>query len=261
MATKKKDSTAAYNPISYIQAKNPGTYTSAYTNQLNAARKQMDTARNEMATARKDLMNFRYNPMQDANYQALAKIYGARGNQAAQDTLGDAASLNGGMQTSYAVSAAQQARNQYNQELAALIPDLQAQAYNRMTSNYGLLQDNYGMLQDNYNMLRDLDTEAYGRYRDTVADYQWGKGYDTDIYQYNVQQAGKGGGGGGRRRRRRRSRGGGGGYSGSGSSGTDLASLFQSGVDAVKNDDTKKKKAGGGGGNTPRVNKKAMMTK
>lgn len=175
-----------YNPISYVQAKNPGTYTSAYASQLSAARNQ--------------LMNYKYDPMQDANYQALAKIYGARGNQAAQDTIGEAAALNGGYGTSYGVSAAQQARNQYNQELASMIPDLEQNAYNRLSNNY--------------NLLMDADTQAYQRYRDAVADYQWGKGYDTDIYQYNVQQAGSGGGGGGGRRRRG---GGGGGYS-SGSS-------------------------------------------
>lgn len=208
MAKKKKSSKKTtkkkYNPISYTKTKNPGNYTSEYT-------KQIKNAQKEMATARNNLMNFKYDPMKDANYQALAQVYAARGNQAAQDTLGEAAALNGGQQTSFAVSAAQQARNQYNQELASLVPDLEAQAYQRMTTNYGLLQDTY-------NMYKDLDTEAYGRYRDRVADYQWGKGYDTDIYQYKVQQAaaksGGGGGGGGRRR----SGGGGGGYSGGGSS-------------------------------------------
>lgn len=180
MAKKKK-----YNPVAYVKRSKPGNYTSAYSTQLN--------------TARNNLLNFKYDPMQDANYQALAAVYGARGNRAAKDTLGDAAALNGGMQTSYAVSAAQQARNQYNQELAALIPDLEANAYNRMQSNYSLLMD--------------ADETAYNRYRDQVADWQWGKGYDTDIYQWKLSQkksSGGGGGGGGR------SYGGGGGYSGSG---------------------------------------------
>ena len=190
---KKKKKKESYNPIAYVKAANPGTYSSAYTNQLNSAMAQMNTARN-------NLVNFKYDPMQDAQYQALAQIYGSRGNQAAQDTLGDAASLNGGYGTSYAVSAAQQARNQYNQELAALVPDLEQNAYNRMQSNYGLMQDQY-------NLLMDADTQAYQRYRDQVADYQWGKGYDTDIYMQKKNSSG--GGGGGRRRS-----GGGGGYSG-----------------------------------------------
>lgn len=183
MAKKK----TSYNPLSYVQIAKPADYSSAFQGQL-------DNARNQ-------ILNFKYNPMQDANYQALAKIYGARGNQAAKDTLGDAASLNGGFGTSYAVSAAQQARNQYNQELAGLIPDLEANAYNRLQTNYGAL--------------RDADTDAYNRYRDAVADYQWGKGLDLDIYAQKKSSAGGGGGGG-----RRRSGGGGGYYGGSSGSGS-----------------------------------------
>ena len=192
-----------YNPMAYTQAKNPGVYRSAYSQRLSEGIRNLNNARNAV-------QNFKYDPLSDANYQAMAKVYQARGNQAAQDTLGDAASLNGGFGTSYAVSAAQQARNQYNQELASMIPEYSQQAYNRLTTNYG-------MLQDTYNLWKDLDTEAYGRYRDRVADYQWGKGYDTDIYQYIEAQkkSSSGGGGGGRRRR---SGGGGGGYSGGGGS-------------------------------------------
>ena len=239
-----------YNPISYVQIANPGKYSSAYTSQL--------------ANARNQLMSFKYDPMQDARYQALAQVYGAKGNQAAQDTLGDAAALNGGYGTSYAVSAAQQQRNQYNQELASLIPDLEQNAYDRMAQNY--------------NLLMDADTTAYQRYRDQVADYQWGKGYDTDIYQYRQQQAGSGGGGGGGRRRRS---GGGGGYSGGGSSsGTDYygaaaAKVAQSDpvikaaqtkgkamTDYYKNLANKKKKSGGGSSRgSISTSKKVSMTK
>lgn len=188
-----KKAKAKYNPISYIKYKNPGAYTSQYANQL--------------ASARNQLMNFRYNPLEDASYQALAQVYNARGNQAAQDTLADAASLNGGNQTSYAVSAAQQARNQYNQELASLVPQFAENAYNRLQTNYGLLMD--------------ADNQAYQQYRDRVADYQWGKGYDTDIYQFKLSQKKSSGGGGGRRRRS----GGGGsyGYAGGGLSSLDQA--------------------------------------
>lgn len=233
-----------YNPISYIKSKKPSNYTSAYTKQMRAARKEMNTAR-------ADLMNFKYDPLQDAQYQAMAQIYGTRGNIAAQDTLGEAAALNGGQQTSFAVSAAQQARNQYNQELASLVPEFEQNAYNRMVSNYGLLQDNY-------NLIKDLDTEAYGRYRDRVADYQWGKGYDTDLYFQKKNSSGGGGGGG------RRGSGGGGGYSGGGGSVNSddyLKNLYQKTADELN----KKKKGtgsnGAGGGHSQRINKNVMMTK
>lgn len=149
----------------------PGTYKSQYGNQLNSA---LNT-----------VTNWKYDPLKDANYQALAKVYGARGNIAAQDTLGDAASLNGGMQTSYAVSAAQQARNQYNQELAALVPDLEANAYNKAQATYAALRDAddtaYGRYRDTESDRQFAYTNAYNAYRDQMADYQWGQNYNYQL--------------------------------------------------------------------------------
>ena len=194
--TKKKTSSKPSAPAAYV----PQTYTSQYGGQIDAALN--------------DITNFKYDPLQDASYQALAKVYGARGNIAAKDTLADAAALNGGMQTSYAVSAAQQARNQYNQELASLIPDLEATAYNRAQTRYNALMD-----ADNaaYNRFRDTEgdrqwgwTNQYNAYRDKMADYQWAK-------EYALSKKGSSGGGGGGGRRS--GGGSGGGYTGSTTSG------------------------------------------
>ena len=137
------------------EAYKAGTYNSQYADQLSGA---LNT-----------VTNWKYDPMSDANYQALAKVYGARGNIAAKNSLADAAALNGGYGTSYAVSAAQQARNQYNQELAALIPDLEANAFNKATTTL--------------NALRDADDTAYGRFRDTESDRQWKYGQDYQAYR------------------------------------------------------------------------------
>ena len=123
----------------------PGTYASPYEAQLNDALNKVT--------------NWSYDPMQDASYQALAKVYGARGNIAAKNSLADAAALNGGYGTSYAVSAAQQARNQYNQELASYIPQLEQSAYERASGTLSAL--------------RDADDTRYGRFRDTESDRQW----------------------------------------------------------------------------------------
>ena len=193
-----------------------GTYDSKYGEQLQGALDKV--------------VNWKYDPMNDANYQALAKVYGARGNQAAKNSLADAASLNGGYGTSYAVSAAQQARNQYNQELAALIPDLEATAYQRAQGTLGALRDaddtDYGRYRDtegdrqwqwtqNYNAYRDtvgdeqgLYSQNYQRYQDALSQYQWALDYNNALY---AQQAKSSGGGGGGRRRS-----GGGGYVGGG---------------------------------------------
>ena len=193
-----------------------GTYNSQYGDQI--------------SNALNTVTNWKYDPMSDANYQALAKVYGARGNIAAKNSLADAAALNGGYGTSYAVSAAQQARNQYNQELAALIPDLEANAFNKATTTLNALRDAddtaYGRFRDtesdkqwkygqDYQAYRDAEadnqwkyTTDYNAYRD-LSQYQWALDYNNSLYAQNqAQKKSKGGGGG-----RRSSGGGGGGYS------------------------------------------------
>lgn len=140
--------------IKYVSANKPGNapsysapkaYSSDYTSQIN--------------NALGDVTNFSYDPMQDASYKALAKVYTAKGDQAAKTTMGDAAALNGGYGSSYATSAAQQARNDYNMQLASYIPELEQNAYDRNVQKLSAL--------------RDADESAYGRYRDNVSDKQW----------------------------------------------------------------------------------------
>lgn len=143
-------------------------YESKYQGQLDAA---IDNVAN-----RKE---FTYDPLKDANYQALAKVYGKQGEQAAKNTMGDAAALNGGYGSSYAVTASQQARNDYNQMLASQIPSLQEAAYNRYLNDYNM---NVTALS----ALRDADDTAYGRYRDNVADNQWKYGVDYQTYRDDI---------------------------------------------------------------------------
>ena len=211
-----QNTVGAYKPIANtVKAYTPGTYQSKYTDQLNDA---FNT-----------VTNWKYDPMQDASYQALAKVYGARGNIAAKNTLADAAALNGGLQTSYAVSAAQQARNQYNQELAAYIPQLEQAAYGRASdllanlrqaddTDYGRFRDTEGDRQwkytqdyqawrdreaDNqwaynqkYNQYRDAVADSqwlygqnYQKYRDLMSDYEWATNYNMDVYQQLYNEA------------------------------------------------------------------------
>ena len=137
---------------------------------------------NQMAGLLTDVTNrqeFSYNPLEDANYQALAKVYNANGLKAQQDTLGQAAALNGGYNTSWATSASQQARNDYNQQLASLIPELEQTAYSRYYDNYNMNLNALGAMQD-------ADNTAYQKYRDTVADRQWLYGQNYQKYRDTV---------------------------------------------------------------------------
>lgn len=158
--------------IKPIKVSKPKAYTSAYADRMN--------------TAVDNVLNFSYDPMQDASYKALANVYQKNGEKAAKSTMADAAALNGGLGTSYAVSAAQQARNDYNAELATHIPELEERAYNRNLQALGVMQD--------------ADNLSYNRYRDKVADYQWGLGYNMNVYQAKKNRAsggsGRGSGGG-----------------------------------------------------------------
>ena len=180
---------------------------------------------------------FSYNPLEDANYQALAKTYNANGLKAQQDTLGQAAALNGGYNTSWATSAAQQSRNDYNQQLAALIPEMEERAYSRYYDRFNMDLNALGALQS-------ADQDAYSKYRDTVGDTQWQYGQNYQKYrdsvadsqwqkEYNLskKRAARSGGG------RRRSSGGGGGYSsyaGSSANSADLEKLWNASASKAK---------------------------
>lgn len=141
-------------------------YESAYSTEINNL---IDKVINREA--------FDYDPANDAAYKALAKEYGRLGDMARENTLADVALNTGGLVSSYATTAAQQAQNQYNQALTDKIPALMEAAYSKyqdeLTKNMNLI----GVLQG-------LDDSAYGRFadqreydyklgRDQVADEQW----------------------------------------------------------------------------------------
>ena len=139
---------------------------------------QIDQGMNNILNREK----FNYDPMKDANYQALAGLYSQQGNKAAKDTMADAATLNGGYGSSFAQTAAQQVRNDYNQQLAAMIPELEQNAYNKYLQSYN-------MDRDALNMLQAADESAYGRHRDAEADNKWK--YEQDYNKYRDDVADK----------------------------------------------------------------------
>ena len=151
--------------------KEPEAYQSQYGDQIASG---MDKVTNREA--------FSYDPLKDANYQAMAKLYTQQGNKAAKDAMGDAAALNGGLGSSYALTASQQVRNDYNQQLASQIPALQEAAYNKY-------KDAYNMDVTNLQLLQSMDDTAYGRHRDNVSDSQYKYGIDYDAYRDSVSDS------------------------------------------------------------------------
>ena len=104
---------------------------------------------------------FTYNPASDPLWQAYRKQYAREGSRATEDTLGRYAAMTGGVPSTAAVTAAQQAGDYYRAQMADAIPELYRMAY-------AMYSDETERAERNLSALRALDAEAYAR---------WGDGY------------------------------------------------------------------------------------
>lgn len=118
---------------------------------------------------------FQYDPATDPAYQAYARQYLRLGDEAGRDTLADVSAQTGGIASSYAVTASQQARNAYNQALTDKIPSLMETAYNKYRNEYNDNLAGIGTLQG-------LDDSAYGRFS---TDRQYNRGVYENDRDYN----------------------------------------------------------------------------
>lgn len=124
----------------------------------------------QVSSIANQLMNMNYNQWkQGADYAALKEQYTQNGKMAMQDTVGDVSARTGGLASSYATTAGNQAYNQYMQTLEDAARALYNDEYNRQASNLGMLQS--------------LDNTQYSRYRDAISDQR----YDTE-WKYGVAQ-------------------------------------------------------------------------
>lgn len=144
---------------------------------------------------------FSYNYLEDPLYQQYQEAYRREGDRAMQDAIGQVAARTGGLASSYAASAANQANNYYMAQLGDKIPELQQLAYSMYVDdrNYDaqklqlleeLEQLNYGRWSDDMNF-------RYGIYRDNVSDSRyedetaWERGqYESDTaYERALRKA------------------------------------------------------------------------
>lgn len=135
---------------------------------------------------------FSYDPETDPTYHQYRKDYTRMGQQAMQDTLAQVSARTGGIASSYAQTASQQAFNNYMAQLASKVPELRQLAYsmymddlnsqrNDLNMLMGLEQNDYGKYLDQlgqWNTDRNFD---YGQYRDDVADSQWQTQFDYGV--------------------------------------------------------------------------------
>lgn len=154
---------------SFTQSNAQPTYTSKYDPRIEALLEQILT--------RDD---FSYNAAEDPLYQQYAEMYKREGDRAVRNTLAEAAANAGGM-NSYAITAAQQAANNYSAQLNDKIPELYQLAYQMY------LQDKESDVQD-LGLLQDMDATQYNRYRDTMEDWKADRNFAYGMYQDAVDQ-------------------------------------------------------------------------
>lgn len=162
------------------------SYTDKYKNQI-------DDMLNQILN-RED---FSYDVSKDPLYAQYAQQYTQQGQRSMKDTLGQLSARTGGLASSYATSAAQQASDYYMGQLANKVPELYQMAYEMylddkadQVENLGLLQSMSNTQYDRYrNTMSDWLNDrnfAYGVYRDDVSDQQFA---DEQSKKYALSQA------------------------------------------------------------------------
>ena len=145
-------------------ANKPGEYNSLWQTQLNGI---MDQITNRE--------KFSYDVNGDALYQQYKDKYIQQGKIAMQDAMGQAAAMTGGYGNSYAASVGNQAYQASLSQLNDVIPELYQMAYDRYN------QEGQNLLNQ-YSMYADRENTDYGRYRDTVSDFNTETNYLTNRY-------------------------------------------------------------------------------
>lgn len=140
---------------------------------------------------------FSYNKDEDPLYQQYADSYTRSGKRAMQDTLGQVSARTGGMASSYATTASQQAYNNYMSALADKVPELYQLAYSMYQDDLSNQRSDLSMLQglddSDYNKylteLSQWNTDRdfnYNSYRDSVSDSQWQQTFDYNASRDSV---------------------------------------------------------------------------
>lgn len=123
--------------------------------------------------------DFEYDYTEDPNYQQYRDAYTREGERAMVDTLGEVAARTGGMASSYATSAANQANNYYMSALADKIPELRQMAYE------AYLQGVQGQ-RDDLSMLLGLESMDYEKYLNSLGQWNTDRNFDYGIWRDQV---------------------------------------------------------------------------
>ena len=108
--------------------------------------------------------DFSYDPDTDPLYASYQKQYTREGQRANADAMGQAAAMTGGMPSTAAVAAGQQAGNYYAAKMADKIPELQQLAYS-------MYRDEGDNMRLNMEMLTALEQGDYNKYLNALNQY------------------------------------------------------------------------------------------
>ncbi len=108
---------------------------------------------------------FRYDADRDPLYRAARDRYVQNGRLAMKDSMGQAAALTGGYDSSYGQSVGQQQYDASLQGLSELLPELYEQAYR-------MYRDQGDELRQQYELLGRQADRDYDRYRDELGDWR-----------------------------------------------------------------------------------------
>lgn len=137
---------------------------------------------------------FSYDPEKDASWAALQQAYRREGSRATQDTMAKAAAATGGVPSSYAVTAAQQAGNYYAGQLADRLPEMEQNAYQKYLNEIAQKLNLVGVMQtdrqqeqsDWQNGLAQLQTQL-GNWQ-KQAETEYGQRLDAANMAYQILQ-------------------------------------------------------------------------
>lgn len=136
---------------------------------------QWQAAQQKAANALLNRDKFQYNMSSDPLYQQYKEQYQRQGKLAMQDTVGQAAAMNGGYGSSYGQMAGQQVYNSNLQQLNEKVPEL-----------YQLALEKYQMegqeAMDRFNLVSAMENQDYSRYQDKLSNWQTERAYATDRY-------------------------------------------------------------------------------
>lgn len=136
----------AENSLKQWEQNKPDSYQSEYSDKID-----------EILQSILNRESFDYNMSSDPLYEQYKEQYMSNGKKAMMDTVGNASSLTGGYSNSYAVTAGNQAYQEYLTRLDDIALDLRDRAYQEY-------KDEGDRLIESVTLLRNLDGDAYDKY-------------------------------------------------------------------------------------------------